>query len=196
MRSPHTLTVASTCAAVVPRSQSYTLSKTTSKRRPISASRIEAASLRSATRFSTRRPKSCFGLRCSTVTSWPSFSSSSTSNFPMKRVPPITNTLIGFSALLVHNTTARAVPDTHVIQKIQRLIVIFQTQMGDQILAPHPAQRILQFHELDKDVVLGINLRGVHGRLEVKRQPFLHPAHAGPLRQVHQQHDIQHQRRR
>ena len=35
-----------------------------------------SGSLRSAIRFCTRRPRSCLGLRCRTVTSWPAFSSS------------------------------------------------------------------------------------------------------------------------
>src|SRR6266850_3746384 len=145
MRSPTARTVASTCAAVVPRSQSYTLSNTTSKRRPERASRSESASLRSAMIFSTRRPSSCFGLRCRTATSWPPFCNSSTSNLPMKRVPPITNTFI------------RA-PD--------RLIVVFQAQVRDQILAPHPAQGVLELHKLDEDIVLRVNLGRVHRPLE------------------------------
>src|SRR5450759_32499 len=169
MRSPQARTVASTCAAVVPRSKSYTLSNTTSKRRPDRTSRRASASLRSAMRFSTRRAKSCFGLRCKTATSWPCFSNSSTSNFPMKRVPPITNTFIGaprhLDAAARGWITFRA---ARVFQTIQRLIVIFQAQMRDQILTTHPTQGILQLHQLDKDVVLGVNLGGMHGPLEIE----------------------------
>src|SRR5271169_1905568 len=169
MRSPQARIVASTCAAVVPRSKSYTLSKTTSKRRPDKASRRASASLRSAIRFSTRRPKSCFGLRCNTATSWPSFSNSSTSNLPMKRVPPITNTFIGAPKTLRRDGgKVGLVPDHRVFQTIQRLVVIFQAQMRDQVLTAHPTQGILHLHQLNEDVVLGVNLGGVHRPLEVK----------------------------
>src|SRR5205823_6150361 len=81
-------------------------------------------------------------------------------------------------------------------QTILRLIVIFQSQMRNQLLTPHPAQSIFQLHELDKNVVLGVNLGSVHRSLEIKRQPFLNAAHPRALRQIHKQNDIEDQRRR
>src|SRR3954454_17880058 len=191
-RSPTALTDASTCSAVVPRSQSYTLSYTTSNLRVESASRICAGSFRSAMMFSTRRPKSCFGLRCRIETSWPPFTSSSTSWRPMNRVPPITSTFICSQRKRCGSPPIGA---RRVFQKIQRLVVIFQTQVCDQVLAPHPAQRVLQFHQLDEDVVLGVNLGRVQRPLEVERHPFLDAPHPRPLRQIEEQHDVQHQRR-
>jgi hypothetical protein len=44
----------------------------------------------------------------------------------------------------------------------QGSIVVFLAQMGDQVLAHHPAQRVLQLHRLDKQVMLGIKLRRAH----------------------------------
>src|SRR6266852_1548652 len=67
--------------------------------------------------------------------------------------------------------------------------------MGDQILATHPAQRVLELHELNENVVLGIDLGRMHRRLEVERQPFLDSAHAGAMRQVEKQHEVEDQRR-
>src|SRR5436305_14569181 len=101
--------------------------------------------------FSALRPKSCFGLRCRMVTSCPSFSNSSTSSLPMKRVPPITNTLIGFSARLSAIPRRALSGGTRFLQKIQRLIVIFQAQVRDEIFTLHPAQRIFELHQLDEN---------------------------------------------
>src|SRR6266481_6312573 len=125
---------------------------------------MAAASLRSAMMFSTRRPKSCFGLRCNMVTSWPPFTSSSTSSRPMKRVPPITSTFI-FSAR--YRTGHPACPDRPggLSYKIQALVVIFQAQMRNQIFTPHPAEGVFQLHELDEDVMLRIDLGCMHGAL-------------------------------
>src|ERR1035441_7333675 len=67
--------------------------------------------------------------------------------------------------------------------------------MRNQVLATHPTQGIFQLHQLDEDVVFGVNLRGMHGPLEVERQPFLNAAHAGALRQIHEQDEVQHQGR-
>src|SRR5579859_3344656 len=168
--------VASTCSAVVPRSQSYTLSKITSKRRSPMTRRSAAASLRSATRFSTRLEKLCLERRCRMATEWPAFSRSATSRRPMNSVPPMTSTFMQRGA-----TTS---------------VVIFQAEVRDQRFAAHPAQRVFQFHQLNENVVLGIKPRRRHGRFEVEREPFLHAAHAGALRQVQEQHQVEHQRRR
>src|SRR5580765_5271606 len=73
-------------------------------------------------------------------------------------------------------------------------VVILQAEVGDQILSAHPAQRVFQLHELDENVVLGIKAGRGHGRLEVKRQPLLNAAHSGALGQVHEQHQVEHQR--
>src|ERR1035437_632412 len=174
MRSPQARTVVSTWAGVVPRSKSYTLTNTTSKPRPGRTSRRASASLRSAMRFSTRRAKSCFGLRCKTATWWPAFRNSSTSSFPMKRVPPITKTFIEAPKALRRGgggsdfIPRRAQPLSGYSQTIQPLIVIFQAQMRDQVLTTHPTQGILQLHKLDEDVVLGVNIGSMHGPLEIE----------------------------
>src|SRR6266436_1882118 len=65
--------------------------------------------------------------------------------------------------------------------------------MRYQILAAHPAQSVLELHELDENVVLGINLGRMHRRLEVERQPFLDSAHACAMRQIEKQHEVEHQ---
>src|SRR5271163_3357478 len=75
------------------------------------------------------------------------------------------------------------------------LIIVFEAEVGDQVFAAHPAQRVFELHQLDEDVVLGIDVRRVHWRLEVERQPFLDSAHAGAMRQVHEQHEVEHERR-
>src|SRR5579862_3192748 len=95
------------------------------------------ASLRSAMTLRTRRPKGCAAFRCRIVTSWPAAISRLTRSLPMKSVPPITRTRIG-------------------------LVVILEAEVRDQLLALHPAKRILQLHGLDEDVMLRVESRGRH----------------------------------
>ncbi|HYN23580.1 MAG TPA: hypothetical protein VES69_00895, partial [Pyrinomonadaceae bacterium] len=38
-------------------------------------------------------------------------------------------------------------------------VVVLEAQMGNQVLAAKVAQRVLEFHQLNKDVVLGIEIR-------------------------------------
>src|SRR5262249_45938390 len=67
--------------------------------------------------------------------------------------------------------------------------------MGDQRLTFQVAQSVLQLHQLDKQVVLGIESRRSHGRLQIEAQPFLDaesldvPAALG---QVEEQNQVQH----
>src|SRR6185437_4113419 len=76
------------------------------------------------------------------------------------------------------------------------LIVVLESEVSNQLLALHPAQSILQFHELDEDVVLGIESLSRHRRLEIERKPLLNASHSRALRQIHEQHQIQNERRR
>src|SRR3954466_5588679 len=101
------------------------------------------------------------------VTSWPSASNSATIPRPMKRVPPITSARIGMSGC-----------------QGSRSVVVFQSEVSNEVLTAHPPQRVLQFHQLDEDVVLGIQPGGCHGALEVERQPLLVTLHPGTLRQI------------
>src|SRR5438876_1855677 len=133
-----------------------------------------------------------------TVTSWPALSSSATSNRPINIVPPITRTFIvdfgfwisdvGFQTFAGHYPTSEIRNLTSV-----PLVVILLSQVRDQVLALHPAQRVLQLHELDENVMLRIKARRGHRRFEVEREPLLHAAHACPLGQIHEQHQVQNQ---
>lgn len=61
------------------------------------------------------------------------------------------------------------------------LVVVLQTQMGDQIFATEISQSVLQLHQLDKDIMLGIKAgRGLR-RLEIEGQPFLDTLHSRAL---------------
>src|SRR5436853_3275034 len=71
-------------------------------------------------------------------------------------------------------------------------VVILEAKVCDQILAPQMTQGILEFHQLNEDVVFGIQTRGRHWRFEIKRQPFLHALHTGALREVEEERQIQH----
>ena len=68
--------------------------------------------------------------------------------------------------------------------------------MGDQIFAAQVAQRILEFHQLDENIVLWIEARRGLRRLEVEGEPFLNTFHSGALREIQKQGEIQNDRRR
>src|SRR6266853_4576618 len=71
-------------------------------------------------------------------------------------------------------------------------VVILLPKMRNQVLSHHPAQRILQFHRLDKQIVLWIKLGGAHRRFEVETQPFLNAAHPGTFSQIQEQNQVEH----
>src|SRR5215467_16149880 len=56
---------------------------------------------------------------------------------------------------------------------VRGLVVILETQVRDQRLSAQMAQCVLQLHELDEEIVLGIETGSRHGRLQVKAEPFL-----------------------
>src|ERR1700686_3108604 len=74
------------------------------------------------------------------------------------------------------------------------LVVVFLPEMGDQIFADHPAQGVLQLHQLDEQVVLWVEFRGGHRRLEVETQPLLDATHPGALREIEEQNQVENNR--
>src|SRR5687767_15853907 len=70
-------------------------------------------------------------------------------------------------------------------------IVVFETEVSDQVLATQMTERVLQFHELNENVVLRIEARGGLRRLEVEGQPFLDPFHSGPLGEVQKKGEVE-----
>src|SRR5437868_9389784 len=59
-------------------------------------------------------------------------------------------------------------------------------------------QGVLELHELDEEVVLGIEAGSGHRRLEIKAEPFLDAAATqfwGALCEVEEEHQVEHERR-
>src|ERR1022692_3917828 len=75
------------------------------------------------------------------------------------------------------------------------LVVILQPQVRDHLFALEMAQRVLQLHGLDEQVMLGIQSGRRHRRFEVEAQPLL-DADTAQLRrtlcQVEEEHQIEH----
>src|SRR5438094_8737495 len=76
------------------------------------------------------------------------------------------------------------------------LIVVLTAKMRDQLFALEIPQRVLQLHQLNEQIVFGIQARRVHGRFEVERQPFLDAAHAGALGEIEEQRHVEDDGRR
>ena len=75
------------------------------------------------------------------------------------------------------------------------LIVILQPQVCDQVFTFHMPERVFQLHQLNENVVFRIKAGGGLGCLEVERQPFLNSFHTGTLREIHEQREVEGERR-
>src|SRR4051812_45480697 len=67
------------------------------------------------------------------------------------------------------------------------LVVVLTAEMGDQLLTLQVPQRVLQFHQLNEQIVFGVQSRRVDGALEVKREPLLDAVHPGALGEIEEQ---------
>src|SRR5260221_8920535 len=54
-------------------------------------------------------------------------------------------------------------------------VIVLVPEVRDHLFAHHPAEGVLQLHELNEEVVLRIEPFGVHGALEVEGKPLLRP---------------------
>src|SRR5215468_5228803 len=65
--------------------------------------------------------------------------------------------------------------------------------MRDERLTPQVTQRVLQLHQLNEQIVLRIQPRSRHGRLQVEAQPLLYaqpPQLVTALCQIEEQHQV------
>src|SRR6266550_4247311 len=74
------------------------------------------------------------------------------------------------------------------------LVVVFASRVGDELLALQVSQRVLQLHQLNEQIVFGIQTGRVDRALEIERQPFLDAVHAGSLRQIHEERHVENDR--
>src|SRR5512135_3430669 len=76
-----------------------------------------------------------------------------------------------------------------------RLVVVLGAEVGDELITLGVAQRVLQLHELDEQIVLRVQAFRSHRRLPVERQPLLDARHPRALREVHEQRQVEDDRR-
>src|SRR5437879_724380 len=101
-----------------------------------------------------------------------------------------TNTAHAKHAELATNASAASTPRN-------LLVVVLGTEVRDELVALGVAERVLQLHQLDEQVVLGVQALGrSHRRLPVEAQPLLDAVHAGAVREIHEQRQIENDRRR
>src|SRR5688572_4029860 len=74
-------------------------------------------------------------------------------------------------------------------------VVVLEAEVGDEVFSSEEPQRVLQLHQLNEQVVLRVEPRGMHRALEIEREPLLDAAHPGPARQVEEQCHVEHDRR-
>src|SRR5690606_35495186 len=114
---------------------------------------------------------------------------------------------IGSSAAragLPESISARLEPDFRAegallaTEKARRLgsVVVLVAQVRDELFAHHPAERVLELYQLNEQVVLRVEPRRRHRRIEVEAQPLLDTAEPSALREVEEQREIEHDRRR
>src|SRR5436190_22066307 len=71
------------------------------------------------------------------------------------------------------------------------LIVIVETEVRNQVFASHPAQSILQLHQLNEQIMLRIEARSRHWAFKIEAQPLLYSAHSSAVCQIQKQHKVQ-----
>src|SRR5438046_7845356 len=67
--------------------------------------------------------------------------------------------------------------------------------MRDELFTFHIPEGVLQLHQLNEEIVFGVELWRVHGTLEVKGEPFLDAVHAGPFGEIEEKRQIEDDRR-
>src|SRR4029077_7758695 len=75
------------------------------------------------------------------------------------------------------------------------LVVIFLTEVRDQVRAHHPAERIFQFHGLNKQIMLRIEAWSGHRGLEIEAEPLLDALHPCTLGEIQEENQVQNDRR-
>src|SRR5215213_2639312 len=71
------------------------------------------------------------------------------------------------------------------------LLVVFEAGVVDDLLAHYRPQGVLELHELDKQVMLRIQLWQYHRALEIEREPLLDSAHACSLGEIQEERQVQ-----
>src|SRR5687768_10255958 len=69
-------------------------------------------------------------------------------------------------------------------------VVILQAEVRDEVFAAEVAERVLELHQLDEDVVLGVEAGRGHRRLEVEGEPLLRALHPDALREVEEEREV------
>src|SRR5262249_33183082 len=93
-----------------------------------------------------------------------------------------------------HNRFKSTLTLSSLARETIQLVVILQPQMRDQRLSPQVAQRVLELHRLDKQIMLRIEPRRCHRRFQVEAQPFLDAQpfqFVAALGQVKEKHQVQ-----
>src|SRR5438270_5943125 len=70
-------------------------------------------------------------------------------------------------------------------------VVIFEAEVRDEVFAAKVSERVLEFHQLDEDVVFGVESGRGHRRLEVEGEPLLYAAQTGALREVEEEREVE-----
>src|SRR5947209_20616059 len=70
-------------------------------------------------------------------------------------------------------------------------VVIFEAEVRDEVFAAKVSERVLEFHQLDEDVVFGVESGRCHRRLEIEGEPLLYTFHADALREVEEEREVE-----
>src|SRR4030095_5312326 len=74
-------------------------------------------------------------------------------------------------------------------------IVVLHPEVRDHVFPPQKTEGILQFHQLNEQVMLRVESCSAHGTLEIETQPFLYSAHPAALRKVEEKYKVKDNRR-
>src|SRR5207302_6144674 len=69
-------------------------------------------------------------------------------------------------------------------QRRPYLVVVLDAEVGDELFPFEPAERVLQLHQLNEQVVFGGEAGRRHRALEIEGKPFLDAVHVRALGEV------------
>src|SRR2546421_71976 len=70
-------------------------------------------------------------------------------------------------------------------------VVVFEAEVRDEVFAAQVSERVLELHQLDEDVVFGVETGRGHRRLEVEGEPLLYALHADALSEVEEEREVE-----
>src|ERR687893_2180610 len=145
---------------------------------------------RNGTPASCSRSASPPATEQATSTSWPLRRNAAARSTTCRSAPPTSSESTTSSSRSGFSVAGRT--ESTIVLRLPLLVVV-EAEVGYEVLALYGAQGVLQLHQLDKEVVLGVELGQHHRAIEVEREPLLDAPHPRAPREVQKERQVEDQ---